>query len=62
MIEGYEAAHGLKFDLVVRSRPDLAYLMPVKPYCEYMQQERFVYAHYKVSNPNLQVYSLNKIQ
>ena len=33
MVEEYELAHGIRFNYVTRSRPDLAYLSPMLPYC-----------------------------
>ena len=33
MIEEYERAHDIRFEYVTRSRPDLAFLSPMLPYC-----------------------------
>ena len=38
MIEHHEANHSIRFDLVTRMRPDLAFLYPMEPYCMYMSQ------------------------
>ena len=34
-IAAYEQAHGVSFDLVTRSRPDIAYLSPMQPHCAF---------------------------
>ena len=34
-------------DLVIRTRPDLAILLPLRPHCYYLQNKSIVWSHYK---------------
>lgn len=45
MIEQHERTHGLRFDYVTRTRPDLGFLAPVRPYCAFFFQKQPPVAH-----------------
>ena len=44
MIREHEAAHGLRFQYFVRSRPDLAYPVPVPPLCHFASLKGLAFA------------------
>ena len=49
MLISHEETHGIRFDYVTRSRPDLGYLAPVKPHCALFFPEQQPVAHVDVS-------------
>lgn len=49
MLVSHEETHGIRFDYVTRSRPDLGYLAPVKPHCALFFPEQQPVSHVDVS-------------